>query len=96
VINRDSWEGLPADIRDVITDEVWPEAYEFAKAFARQAEAEAVDLVSQNVETAHFVEQEELQDYFAFALEHDMTKVQLLMVDPRIMESIDALRPSRQ
>jgi TRAP-type C4-dicarboxylate transport system substrate-binding protein len=96
VINRDSWESLPADIRDIITDEVWPEAYEFAKVFARQTEDEAVELVSQNVETAHFVEPEELRDYFAFALEHSMTKVQLLMVDPRIMESIDALRPSRQ
>jgi TRAP-type C4-dicarboxylate transport system substrate-binding protein len=96
IINSDSWEGLPAGIQDVILNEVMPEVYEFDKARFREIEDAAIELIGQNVETVHWVTQEDLDPYLEYLPSHPIYQVQKLMIDPRIVEIVDDIRPSRR
>ena len=62
----------------------------------RESEEAAIELINRNVETANWVAQEELHDYQEYSRAHPVAKVQMLMVDPRIVEIIEELRPSSQ
>ncbi len=92
LMNRDSWEGLPEDIRDIITDDVVPEVYEFGKRNYREAEEAALELIEENVETMHWIAQDELDAYVEYAHAHPTIVVQMLMVDPEILDIIEGLR----
>lgn len=96
VMNGEAWDGLPADIQDIIFNQVIPETYEFGKKQARESEEEALELISQNVETVHWAAQEDVEPYMEYARNHAVTRMQLLYVEPRIMEIIDQYRPSNQ
>jgi len=96
LINEDSWESLTANDRDIILNRVMPEVYDFAKTTFREAEANALELIEQNVETMHWVGQEDMNGFLEFAMDHPITKTQLLMVEPRIIEIIEELRPGGQ
>jgi len=71
-----------------------PEVYEFDKMRYREVEDEAMKRIAENVETVNWCTQEDLDTYIEFASAHPVIKVQMLMVDPRIPEIIEAIRPS--
>ncbi|UCC60839.1 MAG: TRAP transporter substrate-binding protein DctP [Dehalococcoidia bacterium] len=96
IINRDSWEALSSNIQDIILNKVVPETYEFAKMTFREAEAEALELIQQNVDTLHWVTQEDMDAYLEYAKTHPIIRTQMLMVDPEIIDIIDELRPSNE
>ena len=96
VMNSESWERLPADIQDIILDEVMPEVYEFTKELYREEENAALEVIEQNVETMHWATEEDLASYNEYLPTHNLQKVQMLMIDPEIVQIIDDLRPSRQ
>jgi hypothetical protein len=73
-----------------------PEVYAALKASYRESEEAAIELINQSVETAHWVAAEELHDYQEFSMAHPLTKTMKLMIDPRIIQIVEELRPSRQ
>jgi C4-dicarboxylate-binding protein DctP len=96
VINEDSWERLtPAD-QDILVNIIMPEMYEYAKTVYREDEQRSIETIEQNMDTAHWVPEDEYAVYREWVPTHSMTKVQLLMVDPRILEIIEEYRPSAQ
>jgi TRAP-type C4-dicarboxylate transport system substrate-binding protein len=95
-MHNDAWDSLPADIQDIILNRVMPEVYDFTKQMYREQEDAAIKTISENVETANWVTQEDFDAYIAYADTHAMKKVQLLMIDPAIMEIIEDARPSNQ
>ncbi len=96
VMNRDAWQRLTPDAQDIILNRVMPEVYEFDKMRYREVEDEAMKRIAENVETVNWCTQEDLDTYIEFASAHPVIKVQMLMVDPRIPEIIEAIRPSAQ
>jgi C4-dicarboxylate-binding protein DctP len=96
IMNRDSWDGLPADVQDIIVNRIMPEVYEFDKQKYREIEESAMETIAQNVETVNWVTQQDLDAYVEYAKTHPVYKMQMLMVDPRIIEIVDQVRPSRQ
>ncbi len=96
IMNNDSWNALPADIQDIILNEVIPETYDFFKTIYRDSEDTAIDLITQNVETVHWVEQADLDAYLEYLPTHPVYRMQMLMVDKDIKEIIDELRPGGQ
>jgi len=96
LMNGDSWESLLSEDRYIILNEVMPEMYEYAKIIGRELEETSLELIEQNVETMHWITQEDSDAYAEFTQTHPVYKVQALMVDPRILEIIDELRPSKQ
>ena len=93
VMNGDSWDGLPADVQDAIVNEIMPQVYEFDKQKYREIEDSAVETIAQNVETANWVTQQDLDAYVEYARTHPVYQMQMLMVDPRIIEIVDEVRP---
>lgn len=96
VVNKDAWESLPSDIQDIILNQVMPETYDFHKTNYRKGQEAEMDVIEQGVETVHWAAQDDIDAYVEFSLTHPMIKVQMLMVDPKILEIIERLRPSRQ
>jgi len=96
IINRDSWDDIPADLQDIITNEVMPDTYEFGKNLYREKEEAALELIEQNVETFHWTKADDYAAYAAYARNHPVIKVMKLMVDPRIIQIIEEARPSNQ
>jgi TRAP-type C4-dicarboxylate transport system substrate-binding protein len=96
VMNGEAWDSLPADVQDTIVNQVIPETYAFGKSQSQESEEEALDLIADNVETVNWVTQEDIEPYLEYARTHSVTKVQLLMVEPRIMEIIEEYKPSAQ
>lgn len=96
VMNSDSWEALPADIRDIIANKVMPEMYEFSKRISQEADAAAIAEVEQNVETAHWATEEDYATFYEYVPTHSLFKVQTLMIEPEIMQIVDDYRPSKQ
>lgn len=96
LINSDSWESLPSEDRYIILNEVMPEMYDYAKTISRESEETSLELIEQEVETMHWITQEESDTYMEYSQTHPIYQVQRLMVDPRILEIVDELRPSKQ
>jgi TRAP-type C4-dicarboxylate transport system substrate-binding protein len=96
VMNSDSWESLPADIRDIIANKVMPEVYEFSKRISQEADTAAIAEVEQLVETAHWATEEDYAAFYEYVPTHSLFKVQTLMIDPEIMQIVDDYRPSKQ
>jgi len=86
---------LPGDVQDIIVDRVMPDTYEYGKRVAREKEDEALEVIAENVETLHWVTEEDLAPYHEYALDHPVFKVQMLMVDPGIVQIIEDKRPSQ-
>ena len=95
VIHDDAWQGLPPDIQDIILNEVMPEVYEFSKRAYREVDEAAVEEIRQNVETLHWLAEEDYAPYHEYMKTHAFYQVQMLMVDPEIVQMIDDLRPSK-
>jgi TRAP-type C4-dicarboxylate transport system substrate-binding protein len=95
-VNKSAWESLPADIQDIIVNEVMPEVYEYHKLVFREDEDTALQIIEQNVETVNWVEQDDFDSYIESSLTHPTYKVQMLMIDPEILEVIDGIRPSSE
>lgn len=96
LMNSDSWESLLSEDQYIILNKVMPEMYEYAKIIGREFEETSLELIEQNVETMHWITQEDSDAYTEFVQTHPVHKVQALMVDPRILEIVDKLRPSKQ
>jgi C4-dicarboxylate-binding protein DctP len=96
VMNNSSWEILPADIQDIILTEVMPEVYEYTRTLYREEEDAAVVAIELNVETMHWVTEEDYAPYFEYLPTHPVQKTLMLMIDPEIVQIVDDLRPSRQ
>lgn len=96
IINQDTWDNLTTDIQDIIINKVIPETYEFFKMTWRGDEEAALEEIERNVETMHWVTQEDNDAYIDYAKTHPIYKMQMLMIDPRIPEIIKGLRPSTQ
>lgn len=94
MINGDSWEELSADLQDIMLNEVMPEAYEFAKETYREDEEAGLRTLEQSLETFHWVEEEDLRLYHEYLPTNNVQKLQILMIDPKIIEIVEALRPS--
>ncbi len=95
-INNNSWERLPADVQDTIVNDVMPKVYEFHKAAFREDEDTALEIIEQNVETINWVEQDDFDSYIEYSLTHPTYRVQMLMVDPEILEVIEGVRPGNE
>jgi len=93
--NEKSWERLPADIQDIILNQVMPEAYEYQKNSYREAEQVALDVLEEELETLHYVSQEDMDAYLEYVPTHPTIKVQTLMIEPEIMEIIGEMKPTR-
>lgn len=96
VMGSNAWDNLPDDIQDIMVNQVIPETYDFSKKQAQESEEAALDLIEQNVETVHWITQEDIEPYYEYARNHSVTRVQLLMVDPRVMEIIEEFRAVEQ
>jgi hypothetical protein len=48
------------------------------------------------VETVNWVTQQDLDAYVEYAKTHSIYKMQMLMVDPRIIEIVEQARPSKR
>jgi len=96
VIHEGAWESLTITDQDIILNQVMPEMYELAKKVYRDDEQASLDLIEQNVDTMHWVTPEDLEPYKAYIKTHPVARVQMLMIDPEILQIIDDLRPSRQ
>jgi C4-dicarboxylate-binding protein DctP len=96
IMNKDSWDGLPADVQDAIENEIMPQVYEFDKQYYREVEDAALETIALNVETVNWVTQQDLDAYSEYAQTHPVYQMQMLMVDPRIIEIVDETRPSAQ
>jgi C4-dicarboxylate-binding protein DctP len=96
IMNRDSWDGLPADVQDMIVNRIMPQVYEFDKQHYREVEESAMETIAQNVETVNWVTQQDLDAYVEYAKTHSIYKMQMLMVDPRIIEIVEQARPSKR
>jgi TRAP-type C4-dicarboxylate transport system substrate-binding protein len=92
--NAESWARLPADVQDIILNQVMPEVYEFQKSTYREDEEAALKELEEELETFHWVTQEDLDAYLEYLPTHATVKVQMLMVDPEIVEVIADLWPS--
>jgi len=96
IMNRDSWDGLPADVQDMIVNRIMPQVYEFDKQNYREIEESAMKTIAQNVKTVNWVTQQDLDAYVEYAKTHSIYKMQMLMVDPRIIEIVEQARPSKR
>ncbi|UCC60774.1 MAG: TRAP transporter substrate-binding protein [Dehalococcoidia bacterium] len=96
VMNGESWESLPSDIQDIIMNQVMPDTYEFAKVIYRDDEDTALALIEQNVDTMNWVTQEDFEAYVEYAQTHPVSKVQMIMIEPRILEIIEGLSTRNQ
>jgi TRAP-type C4-dicarboxylate transport system substrate-binding protein len=96
MVNMDSWNAIPADLQDIIINEVVPETYEFGKRIYREAEDEALDTIAENVETLHWTRPDDYAAYVKYAMAHPVIKVMMLMVDPEILEIIEEARLGSQ
>jgi TRAP-type C4-dicarboxylate transport system substrate-binding protein len=93
IMNRDSWDSLPADLQDAIENEIMPQVYEFDKRNYREVEDAAMETIAQNVKTVNWVTEQDLDAYVEYAQTHPVYMMQMLMVDPRIIEIVEQIRP---
>ncbi len=93
IMNRDSWDSLSVDVQDMIINRIMPQVYEFDKQKYREIEEAAVETIAQNVKTVNWVTQQDLDTYSEYARTHPVYQMQMLMVDPRIIEIVDETRP---
>ncbi|UCC61276.1 MAG: TRAP transporter substrate-binding protein [Dehalococcoidia bacterium] len=96
IINQDTWDNLPADIQDIIMNVVVPEIYDFFKMTWRGDEEAALEEIERNVETMHWVTEADNDAYIDYVKTHSIYKMQMLMIDPRIPEVVEGLRPGAQ
>jgi TRAP-type C4-dicarboxylate transport system substrate-binding protein len=92
IMNRDSWDSLPADLQDAIENEIMPQVYEFDKRNYREVEDAAMETIAQNVKTVNWVTEQDLDAYVEYAQTHPVYMMQMLMVDPRIIEIVEQIR----
>ncbi|UCG12700.1 MAG: DUF3069 domain-containing protein [Deltaproteobacteria bacterium] len=92
-INSDVWDSLPADVQDIIENEVWPETIDFAMEFAKTAEEEALETVKEEVDTSHEMTAEQYAEFLEAAKDNALTKMLKLMIDPEILSIIEELHP---
>ncbi len=95
-VNGDTWAELPSDIQNIVVDQVMPDTYDFHKTNFREGQEADMKIIEQNVETVHWASHDDIDAYVEFTLTHPVTKTQMLVVDPSILDIVDNLRPSRQ
>jgi TRAP-type C4-dicarboxylate transport system substrate-binding protein len=95
-INNDVWNSLPADVQDIIENQVWPEMMDFAMENARTIEEEALDILEEEMDTYHEMTPEQYAEFWEATKDTPMNKTIELMVDKEIMSIIEELRPSAQ
>jgi C4-dicarboxylate-binding protein DctP len=93
VVNRESWDRLPADVQDIIENEVMPLTYESFKQDYRESEQAALEEIEQSIETVNWVTEEDRAAYLEYARTHPIRQVQMLMIDPMILDIIEEFRP---
>jgi TRAP-type C4-dicarboxylate transport system substrate-binding protein len=91
--NENSWQRLPVELQEIIVNQVMPQVYEFQKNSYREAEEAAVRELEEELETFHWVTEEDLDAYLEYLPTHATVKVQMLMVDPKIVDVIADLWP---
>jgi C4-dicarboxylate-binding protein DctP len=96
LMNEDTWDGLPADIQDIILNQVMPEVMDFAREMMPEVEAQNFEFLQSELETVNFVSpQSHPEDYAAL----EDTSLGILFansIDPEVQQIIYELRPSLQ
>ncbi len=95
-INSDVWDSLPADVQDIIENQVWPETIDFFMEFAKTLEEEALEIIKEGMDTYHEMTAEQYAELAEADNDHPMTKTVKLMVEPEILSIIEELRPAAQ
>jgi len=93
LMNSDTWESLPVDIREILMNQVGPELESFSQGLYEDSEAADIEFLGEQVETVNWMTPEK---YWAAVQDIPITKLQLLMISPRILDVIQELRPSAQ
>ncbi|UCG82605.1 MAG: TRAP transporter substrate-binding protein DctP [Dehalococcoidia bacterium] len=96
LMNEGTWNSLPADIQNIILNQVMPEVMAFAREKMPEVEAENFRILQEELETVNFVTPESHPEDYAQLDGTSMGKLFLNSIDPEIKQIIDELRPSRQ
>ena len=96
MVNRETWEGLPADVQDILLNRVAPELEDFSKRLYQDSETADMEFLGEQVETVHWMTPEQATEFWEGIKDHSTMIVQMLMVEPEILEIIEELRPSAQ
>lgn len=96
MMNKEVWESLPADIQDILINQVAPELEDFSQSLYQKSESDDIEFLGEQVETVHWMTPEQAAEFWEGVKDHPTMQVQMLIVDPRILEIIGELRPSAQ
>ena len=95
LVNLNAWNSLPADIQDIITDEVMPQLFEDAWQRVCEDEAAAIEQLGEHLETLHTITPEARAGGWEVIKEYSATRKWLDVAGPEVVELVDELRPSR-
>ncbi len=96
LMNKDTWDSLPADIQDIILNQVMPEVEAFAREFMPEVEAKNIAFLQSKLETVNFVTPETHPEDYAALADTPLAQLFANTIDPEIQQIIYELRPSLQ
>ncbi|UCC59279.1 MAG: TRAP transporter substrate-binding protein [Dehalococcoidia bacterium] len=96
MMNGETWENLPVDIQDILINRVAPELEDFSRRLYQESEAADIEFLEEQVYTVNWMTSEQAAEFWEGVKGHPTMRVQLLMVDPKIIDIIQELRPSVQ
>jgi len=94
-MNLDTWDSLPADIQEIIANEVLPELQTYAEEEGKRMEDASVEELRGKVETINFETAEQMIAMWEEIKDYPETGVAIKMAGPELMQLIDGLRPSK-
>jgi C4-dicarboxylate-binding protein DctP len=96
LMNTDTWDSLPADIQDIILNQVVPEVEAWARVEMPKVQARNFEFLEENLETVNYVTQESHPEDYAALADTSMGKLFGGTIDREIQQIIFDLRPSNQ
>jgi len=93
-MNLDSWNDLPADIQDIITDEVMPEIMDLSYQLMVDEEDSAIETLSQHLQSVNFETVEDRATMWEWAQDHPVVIGMKTVAGSELVQLIEDLRPS--
>lgn len=94
VVNKDIWNGLAADIRDIILNDVFPEVIEGSQEMMEEAEGAAITLFQSKLDTVHQETDADVVALWEQLKEYDAAQAWLASAGEELLQIIEDIRPS--
>jgi C4-dicarboxylate-binding protein DctP len=94
VMNLDTWDSLPADIQEIITNQVMPDVVQYGYDLMVDSEAQNIATLQANMETLNFESAEDRAALWDTMKDSSVVQGLLNAIGPDVLNIIEATRPS--